>query len=77
MVSPSQATEDVMRRTRPSRKTRKTEAEEARRAAGADRLPTDDEAKQAERHPLDPSVAEHEREMTERGAAQEGEGRIP
>jgi hypothetical protein len=66
-----------MPRTRPSRKTRRSEEREARRPAGADRPPTEEEARLAEEERLDPSVAEHERDMTERGAREEGEGRIP
>jgi hypothetical protein len=66
-----------MPRTRPSRKTRRSEEQEARLPAAADRPPTDEEARLAEQQPLDPSVAEHERDMTERGVRQEGEGRIP
>ena len=41
-----------------------------------DREPTSDEAAAAEALELDPEVAEHEKEMTERGAKQKGEGRI-
>jgi hypothetical protein len=63
--------------TRPSPETRATEAEDAQRHAGADRPPTEDEARQAEQQELDPDVAEHERDMQERGVEQEGEGRIP
>ncbi len=66
-----------MPRTRPSRKTRRSEEREARRPAGADRGPTDEEARVAGEHRPDASVAEHERDMTERGARQQGEGRIP
>ena len=40
-------------------------------------MPTPEEERQAEESELDPEVAEHEREMLERGAAQEGEGRLP
>ncbi len=63
--------------TRPSPETRATEAEDARQPAGADRPPSEDEARKAEEQELDPDVAEHEREMQERGVEQEGEGRIP
>jgi hypothetical protein len=63
--------------TRPSRETRSAEAEDARRRPGADRDPSRDEAERADEHPPDPAVAEHEREMAERGANQKGEGRLP
>ena len=64
-------------RTTPSRETRATEREEAEAEHRADRPPTDEEAELAEHQPLDPDVSEHEREMTERGARQQGEGRLP
>jgi len=63
--------------TRPSRETRDAEREDADRKAGADRVPTEDEERLAEQHTPDESVAEHEAEMLERGARQEGEGRVP
>jgi hypothetical protein len=63
--------------TRPSRETRDAEREEADRKAGADREPTEDEERLAEQHTTDESVAEHEAEMLEKGAHQEGEGRVP
>ena len=44
--------------------------------AGADRMPTPEEERAAERNELDEFVAEHEREMAKRGANQKGEGRI-
>jgi len=63
--------------TRPSDEPRATERDDAQRSAGADRKPSQDEEKRAEQHDLDPDVAEHEREMAERGAEQKGEGRLP
>jgi hypothetical protein len=63
--------------TRPTRETRDEERADAQRSAGPDREPTEDEEAAAEQHVLDPEVAEHEREMAERGARQKGEGRIP
>jgi hypothetical protein len=63
--------------TRPSDQTRKTEADDARTPARADREPTPDEEKAAEGLEVDPEVAEHYEEMAERGANQEGEGRLP
>lgn len=64
-------------RTRPDAETRAAEREDAATQAGADRLPTPEEAAIADDLELDPEVAEHEREMAERGAHQEGEGRVP
>jgi hypothetical protein len=43
----------------------------------ADRMPTPEEEEIADELELDPEVAEHEREMAERGAKQKGEGRVP
>ncbi|HEY5012840.1 MAG TPA: hypothetical protein VIK61_09070 [Acidimicrobiia bacterium] len=63
--------------TRPSDRTRVAEREEARTTARADREPTADEEQRAEAQTLDPEVAEHYEEMTERGANQHGEGRVP
>jgi hypothetical protein len=62
--------------TRPSPDTRDEERREAQSAHDADREPTADEEAIADELELDPAVAEHEREMAERGAHQEGEGRI-
>jgi hypothetical protein len=63
--------------TNPSRATRDAERDEAQAEHVADRPPTKEEAELAERRPLDPEVAGREREMTERGAHQQGEGRLP
>jgi hypothetical protein len=63
--------------TRPSSETHAAEARDARTASGADREATPDEAAIADEHEVDPDVAEHEREMAERGANQRGEGRLP
>jgi hypothetical protein len=63
--------------TRPSPETRAAERDEAATSPGADRPPTDEEARLADEHEPDPDVAEHEQEMAERGARQQGEGRIP
>jgi hypothetical protein len=63
--------------TRPSAETRAEEQREAQREHTADRPPTAEEEKRAEELELDPEVAEHAKEMTERGANQKGEGRIP
>jgi hypothetical protein len=63
--------------TRPTPDTRAAERDDAQRKAGADREPTAEEAARADELELDPEVAEHEREMAERGADQKGEGRLP
>jgi hypothetical protein len=64
-------------RTRPDDATRDAERAQAQQPAGADRLPTDAEEAAADELELDPSVAEHEKEMAERGKHQRGEGRVP
>lgn len=61
--------------TRPSAATREAEREDARVHAGADRPPTEEEARDAPTTVTDEQRA-HEREMHERGANQKGEGRI-
>ena len=63
--------------TRPNDETRAAERDDAERRAGADREPTPEEEARAESEQPDPAVAEHEREMAERGANQKGEGRLP
>jgi hypothetical protein len=67
----------AMDRERPSDATRAAERQEAQRQAGSDRMPTEDEERDAEEHTIDDDVREHEKEMAERGARQKGEGRIP
>jgi hypothetical protein len=62
---------------RPTDRTREAERDDAKTTSHADREPTEEEAKLAERTPLDPKVSEHEKEMAERGANQKGEGRLP
>jgi hypothetical protein len=64
-------------RTRPSPETHAAEDDDAQRPPGADRMPSEEEERRADEQPLDPSVSEHEREMTARGADQRGEGRLP
>ena len=65
-------------RTRPNAPTREEEAREARATPDAGRPPTEDEERAADRNPaVAPEVVEHYEEMTERGAHQQGEGRIP
>ena len=63
------------RRTTPSDATRDEERRDARVEAGPDEV--DEEAATRADAPLDPEVAEHYEEMSERGAAQRGEGRLP
>jgi hypothetical protein len=62
--------EDVQDRTEQEERT------EATAAHVADRPPTPEEEAAADETPLDPQVAEHEREMTRLGREQKGEGRI-
>jgi hypothetical protein len=62
-------------RTNPSRATRDEEARDAQVPAGADEI--DEESFPATDPELDPAVSEHYDEMTERGARQRGEGRLP
>ena len=62
-------------RTVPSAETRAAERHEAEAPHEADlRSPQVDPPPETT---LDPSVAEHEKEMLQRGARQRGEGRIP
>jgi hypothetical protein len=63
--------------TRPSEDTVEEEEAEARHGHEPDRPPTPEEEEAAEEQRSDPSVAEHEKEMQERGAHQKGEGRLP
>jgi hypothetical protein len=63
--------------TLPSKETRAEEADEARQQAAAGRGPTPTEEAAADSNEPSPSVAEHEQEMQERGAHQQGEGRLP
>jgi len=67
----------TVERERPNDATKAAERDDAKRSAGSDRLPTEDEEREAERQSIDDDVREHERDMAERGARQEGEGRIP
>ena len=63
--------------TRPTPTTREAERAEAEVHAQPDRMPTVDEETKAEENDLEPEVSEREREMLERGAQQQGEGRLP
>ena len=68
--------------SRPDKPTRDAERAEAGRAHVADRDPTPEEEEVATHHESERSndearsVADHEREMAERGVKQQGEGRI-
>jgi hypothetical protein len=61
-------------RTNPSRATREEERRDAQVQAGPDAV--DESMVETDAEP-DPEVAEHYEEMTERGARQRGEGRLP
>ena len=63
-------------RERISDETKEAERREAQVTGHADRPPTDEEAQKADDLELDPDVAESYAEANERGARQEGEGRI-
>lgn len=64
--------------TRPNETTRAAEAEDAQTRAGSDGRPTPEEEKAAERagKPSD-DVSKNYEDAIERGANQQGEGRIP
>lgn len=64
-------------RTRPSAQTRATEKEDALVEAHPDAAPTAAEEEAAERAPLDEASARSYKAALERGARQDGEGRIP
>lgn len=62
--------------------TAEAERHEAARGAGADRMPTPDEERAAERAAAGlademPEIAEHYEEMSELGANVKGEGEVP
>jgi hypothetical protein len=62
--------------TRPSNETRAAEREDAQQTADPDREPTPEEERAAEGLEVDPDVAKNYEEAAERGANQQGEGRI-
>jgi hypothetical protein len=62
---------------RVSEATRQAERREAQMPADAGQMPTPEEEAAAEQHDVDPAVARAEKEATERGANQKGEGRLP
>ena len=63
--------------TEPDEQTKAAERAESEIHAHPDRQPRPDEERDAETHKVDPSVREHAEEMAERGAHQQGEGRVP
>ncbi len=63
--------------TTPDRETRDAERAEAEVHAGADRMPTPDAEATADELELDSETGARYEEMAERGANQEGEGRLP
>lgn len=63
--------------TRPSSETRAEEAKEARKDIDAGRPPTAEEEAAADAVVPDPKTAAAEQDMLQRGAHQEGEGRLP
>jgi hypothetical protein len=63
--------------THVSEATQKAEAEEADAPHRADRPPTAEEEEAVEGRQVDPDVRAHYRQMTELGAEEVGEGRIP
>jgi len=69
---------DDAKPTRPSSTTRETEEADAQVHAAPDKMPSPEDEEAAERAPDEsPAVAENYREAIERGARQEGEGRLP
>lgn len=62
--------------TTPDDATRDAEHRDEQARASAGQMPTPDEARAAEMNDVDPAVAAAEKEATERGARQQGEGRI-
>lgn len=61
--------------TRPSRETREEEARDAKVKAGPDK--SGSEELSADDPKVDKGVAEHEKDMAEKGVDQKGEGRLP
>ena len=59
-----------------SEATRTSEKRDAEARHVADRPATQDEADEADRQKLEDGVAEHYREMTDKGVKEPGEGRI-
>lgn len=62
--------------TRPDHATEEAEDADAHLEHAADREPTEEEERAAEKGDLDPEVAQHYREATRTGAEVKGEGEI-
>lgn len=62
--------------TKPNEKTRAADRAALDASHGAETEPTAEEERAAEQNTVSPETPEHYQEMTERGANQEGEGRI-
>lgn len=62
--------------TKPNAKTREADKADARADHGAHETPTPDEERAAEKNTVRPEVKESYGEAAERGANQQGEGRI-
>jgi hypothetical protein len=62
--------------TKPTQETREADRAAMDAPHGADQELTPELEEAAERNSVSPETAEHYQEMTERGANQEGEGRI-
>ena len=62
---------------RVSDATKETERREAHADHGAPQVPTAAEAAAADQNTVSPETRENYEEMTERGANQQGEGRVP
>ena len=63
--------------TRPDEQTKQADRAAVDAPHGADEEPTAEEERRAEQARMSPETPEHYEEMAEKGAAQEGEGRIP
>lgn len=63
--------------TKPDARTREADRAAVDAPHGADTEPTSDEEQAAERADVSPDTATHYEEMTDIGADQQGEGRIP
>lgn len=64
------------RQERISDATREADRHDAHATGEPDRMPTPDEEARAENLELDPDVAKSAKEAAERGANQQGEGRV-
>ena len=62
--------------TKPNAQTRQADQADAHAEHGAPEIPTPEEERAAEQNTVSPEVKENYQEATERGANQEGEGRI-